>query len=179
MLFLKLRLHGVDFLLLLLLPLIPLGAIRDAVCAREMDGVAKTPDVLLQRGDGVLFNQQIARSRNHHRIDDQIFQPILTKFIGYNVNDRRVGEHAGLERVCADVTDYRIDLRRDELRIEGENLSHSNRVLRRDGGDRRCSVNAQRREGFEIGLNPCAGAGGGTGDGERFANSPRLSSHWR
>src|SRR4029077_1701704 len=55
LLLLQLRLHGLNFLLFLLLPLIPLSAVRDAVCAREMDGVAQTLDVLLQGSDRVLL----------------------------------------------------------------------------------------------------------------------------
>src|SRR5579864_3109653 len=55
LLLLELRLHGVDFLLFLLLPLIPLSAVRNAVRPREMDGVAQTFDVLLQGSDRVLL----------------------------------------------------------------------------------------------------------------------------
>ena len=75
-----------------------------------------------QRGDGVFFNQQITRGRHHHRIDDDIYQAMLANLLCHHVDDRSVGEHAGLDRMGADIGDDRVDLRADEFGIDGQTL---------------------------------------------------------
>jgi hypothetical protein len=58
-LFYQLRLHGLDFLLLLLLVLIPLSAVGHAVSAGEMNRVADGPNILFQGCNGGFLSQDL------------------------------------------------------------------------------------------------------------------------
>jgi hypothetical protein len=70
-----------------------------------------------KRGDRVFLDQQIARRCHHDGIDDQILQTMFSDFFGDYFNNLRVRQHAGFERVRADVVNHSIDLRRNNLRV--------------------------------------------------------------
>jgi len=53
-----------------------------------------------------------------------------------------------------------------QKQAQGEDLEHVDRVLRGDGGDRRCAVDAVGGERLEVGLDPGPAARVGSRDGE-------------
>ena len=89
---------------------------------------------------------------------------------GYSLDDDRVGQHPGLQRVGADILNDRIDLRSHDVRTQLHDLRHTHGVLRRDRSDHRSSIHSNSSESFEIGLNPRAGSGVRAGDGKSFAH---------
>ncbi len=91
-------------------------------------------------------------------------------FFRDDVNDCRVGQHARLHRVRANIVDHGIELSTDKTRAQCQDLRYAERVLRRDRSNRRRAVDTQGRKGLEVSLDAGASAGIRAGDGERFAN---------
>ena len=91
---------------------------------------------------------------------------VLAHLRGDGVDDGGVRQHAGLDGVGADVGEHGVDLRGDELGRHGEPAGDFARVLRGDGGDGGCAVDAERGEGLEVGLDAGAAAGVAAGDRE-------------
>ena len=88
--------------------------------------------------------------------------PQASKRSARSLDDRRGGEHAGFHRVGADVLDHAVDLERDDIFRHLGDREDRSRVLGGDRGEHRGAVDAERGEGFEIGLDAGAGAGIGT-----------------
>ena len=63
----------------------------------------------------VVVEQAVAALGDHHRIDDDERQLELLDRRGHRLDDRRVGQHAGLGGVDRDVAGDRFDLRGDEV----------------------------------------------------------------
>ena len=76
-------------------------------------------------------------------------------------------EHADLDRVHREVAQHGVHLRAHERRRSMPWMPwHAQRVLRRQRRDHRAAVDAQRREGLQVGLDAGAAAAVGAGDGE-------------
>ena len=76
-------------------------------------------------------------------------------------------DHADLHRLHVEVGEHRIDLRGDEIRRRVVDAGHALRVLRGQRGDDGGTVDAERGERLQVGLDAGAAAGIRAGDGER------------
>ena len=86
--------------------------------ASGMFGVTTSASGSSSRTDRVdrgLLEQPVAALGDHHRIDDQVREAEASDRGGHRLDDRGVRQHAGLDRVGADVADNRLDLRGDEI----------------------------------------------------------------
>ena len=86
--------------------------------------------------------------------------------LGDGLDDRGGDEHAGLDRIGADVVEDDADLVADGLGRNGVEGVDAGRVLHGDGGDRRHGVGAERGRGLDVGLDAGAAARIRTGDDE-------------
>src|SRR5450759_51373 len=77
-------------------------------------------------------------------------------------DDAGVGEHADLDCVETDIGDQGLELLGDELRWYHVHSGHALGALCGEGRDHGRAVDAQRREGLEVGLD--AGTAGGVAD---------------
>ncbi|EGJ74493.1 putative phosphomethylpyrimidine kinase [Streptomyces sp. Tu6071] len=82
------------------------------------------------------------------------------------LDERGRGEHPGLDRMDADVVDDAAVLGAHGLDGEVPGALHTERVLRRDGGEHAHPVHAQREHRLEVRLDAGATAGVGTGHGQ-------------
>src|SRR6266550_9083831 len=116
-----------------------------------------------QRLDRVVLEQLRARARDHHRVDDQWYRPLLEK-VGGRLDQTRRGQHPRLRRVDADVVEHRLELRGHELLRQLVDRRHADRVLRgqRDKGGH--AVAAGRGKRLQVGLDPGAPARVGGSD---------------
>ena len=117
-----------------------------------------------QRLDGVGLEQLSTGARDHHRIDDQRYEPAFQK-IGDGLDQAGGKEHPGLRRVDADVVEDRLELRGHELRRQLVDRGDPHRVLRRQRDERGQPVTPRRGERLQVGLD--AGAAAGIGGGDR------------
>lgn len=86
-------------------------------------------------GDSIFLNQQVSGSRHHDRVDDDIFKPVLLDLRRDRFDDRRIGEHAGLDRMRADIFHHCIYLFRHKLGFQRQDLTDTDRVLCGNRGD--------------------------------------------
>ena len=103
--------------------------------------------------DRFFVEQVIAALGDHHRIDDEVGQLERLDRGGHRLDDRRVGEHAGLDRVAAEVGDHRLDLRGDEIIGNDVHALDADGVLGGQRRDRRGAVDAVRGKGLQVGLD--------------------------
>ena len=115
----------------------------------------------------VVAQQPGAALGDHHRVDDQVVDRVVAHGAGDGFDDRDRRKHPGLRRGWVEVLHHAVDLGHDQLHRQFEDVGDRDRVLGRDRGDRRGAVDAKRREGLEVGLDPSAAAGVGAGDGKR------------
>jgi hypothetical protein len=87
----------------------------------------------------------------------------LVEDAGDRSGGRGVAQHAGLDRVGADIGQHALHLLADDRHGHHMDAVNAQRVLRGDCGDRGGGIGAHRGHGFDVGLD--AGAGGGIGSG--------------
>ena len=78
-------------------------------------------------------------------------------------------QHAGLDRVGADIVEHDLHLLADESRIDRQDAVDPLGVLRGQRGDRGRREGAEHRHRLDVGLNAGAAAGIGAGDDEDAA----------
>ena len=78
----------------------------------------------------------------------------------------RLRQHADLHRAHVEIGEHGVDLRGDEVGRHVVDGGHAPGVLRGQRGDHRGAVDAERREGLQIGLDAGAAAGIGARDGD-------------
>ena len=95
--------------------------------------------------------------------------------VGHDLDCRRVGQHARLERPDGVDAEHRVELRGDEVgrhRVDG---GYAERVLRRERGERRAAVQAIGVERAQVGLH--AGVPAGITSRNRQATGMNLILH--
>ena len=126
--------------------------------------------MLAQRGLGRALQQAMPALGHHHRIDDQRH---ATRELLRRGNDGAdhfgAVQHAGLDRVGADVGQHHLDLLGDEGGIDGYHSMHAHRVLRGERGNRGGGKTTHRRHCLDVGLDAGATARIGTGDDQDAA----------
>ena len=76
----------------------------------------------------------------------------------HHVGDLRAAQHADLDRRDSEVVEDRLDLRADNCGRRIVDRPHAARILGGERGDHARAIDAERREGLQIGLNPGAAA---------------------
>ena len=89
---------------------------------------------------------------------------MLLKRVGGGLDDRRVGHHAGLDRIGAQILQRHPDLIGDEPGRGFKNAGNAEAVLRRERGDGGHGKPVQCRDRLDVGLDSGAAAGIRTGD---------------
>ena len=69
------------------------------------------------------------------------------------LDDRGVGQHARLDRVAAEVSDHRLDLRGHEIIGNDVHTMDANGVLGGQRRDRRGAIDAMRGKRLQVGLD--------------------------
>ena len=115
---------------------------------------------------------------DHDRIEHHVRGAMAIEPGGDRLDDRRVGQHADLHRADIEIGKHRVHLCGDEIRRHIVNAEHALGVLRGERGDDAGAIDAERREGFQIGLDAGAAARIRAGDGERDRNAPSRASAW-
>ncbi len=105
---------------------------------------------------GLVVQQVIAALGHHHRVDDQVRQVERLNRGRHRLDDLRGRQHAGLDRVAAEVARDGLDLRGHEVVGQDVDAGDPDGVLGRDRGNGAGAVHAVCRESLEIGLNPGA-----------------------
>src|SRR5579863_1293454 len=133
-------------------------------------------ETALQGLDRVTLDKRRSTLRDHDRVEHQRqCRRALLKHRGDGLDHRGVVQHAGLDRVGADIIEHDLHLLTDEGRIDRQDAVNTLGVLRgqrRDGGR---SESAEYRHGLDVGLNTGTAAGVGTGDNQ---NSAVHSAAW-
>ena len=76
-------------------------------------------------------------------------------------------KQSGLDRSDGKAVEQNLDLLAHDIRADVLNPRNFSRRFRNDAGDRGQSVNAERAESFQVGLNAGAGAAVRAGNGQR------------
>ena len=66
------------------------------------------------------------------------------------VHNLRTGKHANLDRIDADVADYRIDLGFNDIQINPLNFAHAQGILRSDGSHYGHAIHTQGCHHLEV-----------------------------
>ena len=103
-------------------------------------------------------DQQRAAARHDHRIDHRRRQFEPFDRARDRLDDRRVGERAGLDRARNAFQGERIELRLDHLRRHVFDVRNPETVLRDHFGDDGIAIDAKCGEGLEVGLQAGAAA---------------------
>jgi hypothetical protein len=122
------------------------------------------------RADRGFGEQSRATLGDHHRVDDGGDLARVIHGGGHGLDHDRVAQHAGLDRVGADLVEDGARLRRDHVQRDRMDARDAQGVLHRNGRDGRGRVAAQGGDGLDVGLDPRATAGIGTGDDEDAAS---------
>ena len=117
-----------------------------------------------QRALAGRVEQPRAGARNKHRVDHRRGQIEPGDRVRDHLDDFRRAERAGLERVGAALGDSVSICARDHRGLDRRHAIDGRAVLRDHRGDRRVAVNAERGEGFEVGLDSRAAARIAAGD---------------
>ena len=115
-------------------------------------------EIAAQGSDAPRRQQPVAGGRDHHRIEHDVLRVVAREAFGDGLDRRHLRQHADLDRVDVEIGEHRIDLRGDEIRRHVVNGGDALRVLRGQRGDHRGAIDAERAEGFEIGLDAGAAA---------------------
>jgi len=130
-----------------------------------------------QHGHRLGGDEAIAAGGHHHRIEHHVSQLVVVDGPRNDFDDLGRMQHPQLDCVDADVLDHRLDLRLQEDRRHAVDAGHTERVLRRQCGDRGHPVAAERREGLEVGLDAGAPAAVGAGDRKHACVARECSGH--
>ena len=120
-----------------------------------------------QGATGLRFKERITALRHHDRIDDQGPQAVLADLCRNDIDDRPAGKHARLHGIGPDVLHDGVDLPGHELGRDRKHTFDSHRVLRRQRRDGAGSEDAERRECFQVCLDPGTPAGIRSGNRHR------------
>jgi hypothetical protein len=151
------------------------GSRRDAQQRRGLgqvrrDDARKRQQFFAQRRNGFGREQRMVALRDHHSVEHDALRPMAAQRLGDGAHDIRVGEHADLHGIDADIVENGVELCRDERRIGRVDGRDAARVLRGECGDDARAVGAERRERLEVGLDARAAARIGAGDREDVGN---------
>src|SRR5438034_370391 len=128
----------------------------------------------LERFDCVGGKKLVAGGCDHDRIEHDFVLPPALEPGRDRFDDDALGDHPDLDRADIEIGKNRVHLRGDELRRHVVDRAHALGVLRRERGDDRGAVDAERRERLEISLDAGATARIRAGDGERDRRHHRL-----
>ncbi len=120
----------------------------------------------VEGGHGGVVGKVRAACCDHDRIEDHRYAVQLLQPVGDDVGREGAADHADLDRVHTKVVDHRINLRQHRLGRHRMHGRHANRVLGRDGGDRRHRMAAKHGHRLDVGLNARAAAAVGACDDE-------------
>jgi len=118
------------------------------------------------RLDGIVVEEAVTAGGDHDRVEDDKVVGVVAKEVPDGADDGGVGEHADLDCVEADIGDQGLELLGDELRWYHVHSGHALGVLCGEGRDHGRAVDAQRREGLEVGLDAGTAGGVAAGDGQ-------------
>jgi hypothetical protein len=110
-----------------------------------------------QDSDGGGQQQPAARTGHHDRVDHQGQIPGLQR-VGHGLDQRLGEQHAGLDRVGAEVVEDGVDLRAHEGGRQLVDGGHAQSVLRGERDDGGHAVRTAAGEGLEVGLDAGAAA---------------------
>ena len=108
--------------------------------------------------DSILTDEACAAGRDHDGIDDDVPRMVLVEFFRDHADECGIRDHADLYGIGRDVGEYCIELRREKVGRDGENVRDPRGVLRCECGKCAHAVDAVRGHGFEICLNARAAA---------------------
>ena len=111
-----------------------------------------------QRPHRLLLKQLVASLGYHDRVNHQPAQAVLLNLLGDGHDNGGARQHAGLDRVGADVRDDRVYLRADQRRWQLQRFGNPEGILRGDGGENRGAVHAKSGKGFQVRLDARAAA---------------------
>src|SRR6202048_4687970 len=116
------------------------------------------------------IDQPGAALGDHDRVDhDRDAAGSLAQNRGDGFDDRQIVQHAGLDRIGADVVEHDLDLPPNKLGWDRQNPEYALGVLRSQRGYRGGGVGVEHRHGLNVGLDAGAAAGIGTGDDQHPA----------
>ena len=98
-----------------------------------------------QRGHGVVHQQPRAAGGDHHGVDDDAARAVDAQSVDDGLDERRRGDHAGLDGVGEDVSEDAVELGGQEVGRDLQNAADAGGVLRGQCGDRAHGVNAVGR----------------------------------
>src|SRR5665647_2850650 len=107
----------------------------------------------------MVVEEAVTAGGDHDRVEDDKVVGVVAKEVSDGADDGGVGEHADLDCVEADIGDQGLELLGDELRWYDMHSGHALGALGGEGRDHGGAVDAQRREGLEVGRD--AGTAGG------------------
>ena len=123
-----------------------------------------------QGGLGLAQQQAMAAFGDHHRIDDQRHaRRMLPEGGGHGGDHLGAVQHAGLQRIGADVGQHDLDLLGDEGGLDRHDAMHALGILGGQSGDRGGGEGAHGGDRLDVGLDPGPAAGVGTGDDQDAA----------
>ena len=88
---------------------------------------------------------------------------------GDRLDHRQIVQHAGLDRIGADIVEHDLDLPANEIGRDRQNAEYALGVLRGQRGDRGRRIGVEHRHGLDVGLDAGAAAGIGAGDDQHPA----------
>ena len=128
--------------------------------------------------------QQIGAGRgDHDRIEHHVARAMAVETCGDGGGGRGIAQHADLHRADVEIGKHRVDLRGDEVGRHLVDGGNAFGVLRRQRGDHRSAIDAERGEGFEVGLDAGAAARvrarDGEGDGSTHCHACNIFIRFR
>ena len=120
--------------------------------------------------DGALIDETIPGGGHHHGIDDARGKRRLrVKGFGDRLDELRRAEHAGLDRVGADIGEGDLDLAKYSVERDRPDTVDAFCVLHGDRSDGGHRMTAEHGDGLDVRLDAGAAAGIGAGDDEDAA----------
>jgi len=110
--------------------------------------------------------QRVVALGDHHGVQHDVRGAVPPQRVGDGAHDLRIGEHADLHGVDADVVEDGVELRAHERGVGRVDRRDAARVLRRERRDHARAVCAERGERLQVGLDARAAARVGAGDRE-------------
>jgi len=99
-----------------------------------------------QHGDRGARQQLTSGPGDHHRVEHHVFECVTIEPLPHRLDHGRSAEHADLHRTDREIAANCVDLCRNELRRDHLDRGDALRVLRGQRRNRRCAVDAERRE---------------------------------
>jgi hypothetical protein len=118
----------------------------------------------LERSDRRFVRKDGAARRDHDRIENDWNIAEALQPPGHRGSRFGGSDHADLDRIGADIGKHHVDLLQHHVGRNGMYRLDAERVLGRDGGDRRHRVAAKHRHRLDVGLDAGAAAAVGAGN---------------